>query len=163
MPEAVRGVTDNPGHTASWYAASANDKRVRPALDGDRVADVCVIGAGFSGISAALELAERGYSVIVLEAERIGFGASGRNGGQIVNGYSRDLQTIAARYGAQKAVKLGEMSLEGAAIIRERVQNTPSTAISSTAFLPPSPTSRSARWRPTRPTGNATAIRASRW
>jgi gamma-glutamylputrescine oxidase len=122
MPEAARGMQDNPGHAASWYAASARDKRVRPALYGDREADICIIGAGFSGISAALELAERGYSVIVLEAERIGFGASGRNGGQIVNGYSRDLKTIAARYGAEKAVKLGEMSLEGAAIIRERVQ-----------------------------------------
>lgn len=114
---------DNPGHTASWYAASANDKRVRPKLEGETVADVCVIGAGFSGVSAALELAERGYSVVVLEAERIGFGASGRNGGQIVNGYSRDLETIAGRYGQDKAVQLAAMSLEGAAIIRERVAN----------------------------------------
>ncbi|MBP2547992.1 gamma-glutamylputrescine oxidase [Neorhizobium galegae] len=122
MPEAVRGLTDNPGHAPSWYAASARDRRVRPMLQGETEADVCVIGAGFSGISAALELAERGYSVVVLEAERIGFGASGRNGGQIVNGYSRDLQTIAARYGKEKATRLGEMSLEGAAIIRARVE-----------------------------------------
>ncbi|MBT9371870.1 FAD-binding oxidoreductase [Rhizobium sp. CSW-27] len=111
----------NPGHTASWYAASANDRRVRPALEGEVEADVCIIGAGFTGISAALELCERGYSVVVLEAERIGFGASGRNGGQIVNGYSRDLATIAGRYGTGKAAALGRMSLEGAAIIRERV------------------------------------------
>ena len=112
---------DNPRHANSWYAASANDKRVRPALEGEIEADVCVIGAGFSGISAALELAERGYSVVVLEAERIGFGASGRNGGQIVNGYSRDLETIAGRYGRDKAVQLGAMSLEGGEIIRARV------------------------------------------
>jgi gamma-glutamylputrescine oxidase len=112
---------DNPRHTNSWYAASANDKRVRPALEGETEADVCIVGAGFTGISAALELAERGYSVVVLEAERIGFGASGRNGGQIVNGYSRDLEVIAARYGHEKAVQLGQMSLEGGDIIRGRV------------------------------------------
>ena len=111
----------NPGHAPSWYAASANDKRVRPSLNGEITADICVIGAGFSGISAALQLVERGFSVVVLEGERIGFGASGRNGGQIVNGYSRDLETIARRYGPEKAVKLGEMSLEGGRIIRERV------------------------------------------
>jgi gamma-glutamylputrescine oxidase len=112
---------DNPRHTNSWYAASARDKRGRPALEGETVADVCIIGAGFTGVSAALELAERGYSVVVLEAERIGFGASGRNGGQIVNGYSRDLEVIASRYGHEKAVKLAAMSLEGGEIIRERV------------------------------------------
>ncbi len=77
-------------------------------MQGEIEADVCVIGAGFTGISAALQLAENGYKVVVLEGERIGFGASGRNGGQIVNGYSRDLETIAKRYGADKAVKLGE-------------------------------------------------------
>src|SRR5690606_13102648 len=84
-------------------------------------ADVCIIGAGFTRISAALELSERGYNVIVLDAERIGFGASGRNRGQIVNGYSRDLETIAGRYGHEKAVQLGAMSLEGGEIIRNRI------------------------------------------
>jgi gamma-glutamylputrescine oxidase len=112
---------ENPGHAASWYAASAHDKRRRTALQEDIETDVCVVGAGFTGVSAALELVERGYSVVVLEAERIGFGASGRNGGQIVNGYSRDLETIASRYGADKAAALGAMSLEGGSIIRERV------------------------------------------
>jgi len=112
---------ENPRHTNSWYAATAKDKHVRPALEGETEADICVIGAGFTGISAALELAERGYSVVLLEAERIGFGASGRNGGQIVNGYSRDLEVIARRYGHDKAVKLGAMSLEGGEIIRGRV------------------------------------------
>lgn len=111
----------NPGHADSWYAFSATDKRVRPALEGEIEADVCVIGAGFTGISCALQLAESGFSVVVLEAERIGFGASGRNGGQIVNGYSRDLEVIAARYGQDKADALGAMSLEGGRIIRERV------------------------------------------
>lgn len=111
----------NPGHAPSWYAHSANDKRVRESLKGEHTADVCVIGAGFTGISAALQLAENGFKVIVVEGERIGFGASGRNGGQIVNGYSRDLEVIARRYGQDKAAKLGAMSLEGGNIIRERV------------------------------------------
>lgn len=112
----------NPGHTSSWYAASANDKTIRPTLQGDETADICIIGAGFTGLSAALELVEQGFSVIVLEGERIGFGASGRNGGQIVNGYSRDLETIAGRYGREKAAQLGAMSLEGGQIIRDRVK-----------------------------------------
>ncbi len=113
--------SNNPRHVNSWYAASANDKQPRGVLQGNLETDVCIIGAGFTGISAALELSERGYSVIVLEAERIGFGASGRNGGQIVNGYSRDLKTIAGRYGHEKAVQLGAMSLEGGEIIRNRI------------------------------------------
>lgn len=121
MSDKNRTSTTNPGHAPSWYAASANDKRVRPSLMGEEQADVCIIGAGFTGISAALQLAENSFSVVVLEGERIGFGASGRNGGQIVNGYSRDLEVIARRYGPDKAAKLGEMSLEGGRIIRERV------------------------------------------
>ncbi|GGC45221.1 NAD(P)/FAD-dependent oxidoreductase [Chelatococcus reniformis] len=109
-------------HAPSYYAATANDTAVRPALDGNIRADVCVIGAGFTGISAALSLAERGYSVVVLEAERIGFGASGRNGGQIVNGYSRSLEVIGTRYGEPAARALGAMALEGGRIIRERIR-----------------------------------------
>ncbi|MCX8996171.1 FAD-binding oxidoreductase [Rhizobiaceae bacterium BDR2-2] len=112
---------NNPGHTASWYAWSANDKTIRPTLEGDIEADICVVGAGFTGLSAALTLVEKGYSVVVLESERIGFGASGRNGGQIVNGYSRDIDTISRRYGPEKAARLAAMSLEGGEIIRERV------------------------------------------
>ncbi|HBJ28101.1 FAD-binding oxidoreductase, partial [Cobetia sp.] len=74
-------------HAASWYAASANAVPERPPLAGDVSCDVCVVGAGFTGISAALHLAEQGLKVMVLEAARVGYGASGRNGGQIVNSY----------------------------------------------------------------------------
>lgn len=112
---------DNPGHIKSWYAATAAEQLPRPFLNGDVEADVCIIGAGFTGMSAALELAERGFNVVVLESERVGFGASGRNGGQIVNGYSRDLETIQKRYGPEKGKALGAMSLEGGNIIRERI------------------------------------------
>lgn len=108
-------------HTKSYYAATAHRQDARPALSGTERADVCIIGAGFTGISAALELVERGFSVIVLEAVRVGFGASGRNGGQIVNGYSRDLDVVSARYGVDAGRAIGAMALEGGNIIRERV------------------------------------------
>ncbi|MDP1730689.1 MAG: FAD-binding oxidoreductase [Devosia sp.] len=119
--DAAENDTGRPGHAPSYYAATANDRSIRPALRGEVATDVCIVGAGFTGISAGLELAERGFSVVVLEAVRIGFGASGRNGGQIVNGYSRDLAIIERRYGAEKARALGAMSLEGGNIIRDRV------------------------------------------
>ena len=108
-------------HAPSYYAATANPAPDRPPLQGNHRADVAVIGAGFTGISAALELAERGASVIVLEAAQVGWGASGRNGGQMLNGYSRELDVIARRYGAQAAEDLGAMALEGGQIIRDRV------------------------------------------
>ncbi|UTW12971.1 NAD(P)/FAD-dependent oxidoreductase [Marinobacterium rhizophilum] len=109
-------------HTASYYAASANDTRQRPALQGEATADICVIGAGFTGLSSALHLAEQGFSVIVLEASRIGFGASGRNGGQIVHSYSRDMDFIEQHYGADTADAMGAMAFEGGRIIRDFVQ-----------------------------------------
>jgi gamma-glutamylputrescine oxidase len=109
-------------HVKSYYAATANRQDARPALQGTATADVCVIGAGFTGINAALELAERGVSVIVLEAVRVGFGASGRNGGQIVNGYSRDLDVISARYGAAAGQLIGGLANEGGGIIRDRIE-----------------------------------------
>lgn len=109
-------------HVASWYAATANPAPARPALHGELETDVCVVGGGFTGISTALHLAELGYRVVVLEAARIGWGASGRNGGQLINGYSRDLDTIARRYGSDAADALGAMTFEGADIIRERVE-----------------------------------------
>jgi gamma-glutamylputrescine oxidase len=109
-------------HAKSYYAATANRKDARAPLLGSESADVCIVGAGFTGISAALELVERGFSVVVLEAARVGWGASGRNGGQIVNGYSRDLDVIAARYGAGPGQAIAGMALEGGNIIRERVK-----------------------------------------
>ncbi|CAM3501940.1 NAD(P)/FAD-dependent oxidoreductase [Halomonas lysinitropha] len=109
-------------HTASWYAATANTAPERPALEGEVRCDVCVVGAGFTGISAALHLAEQGFSVVVLESVRVGYGASGRNGGQIVNSYSRDMGVIEEKYGADTARALGDMAFEGNRIIRERVE-----------------------------------------
>lgn len=121
-PAAAKQTSENSvPHAASYYAATANPAPERPRLSGRESADVCVIGAGFSGVSTALSLAERGYRVTVVEAARVGWGASGRNGGQLVNGYSRDLDIVEQRYGQEAARALGEMTPEGAAIIRERV------------------------------------------
>jgi len=77
-----------PAHAPSYYAATAQRAPGRPALSGALEADVCVIGGGFTGIASALTLAGRGRSVVVLEANRIGWGASGRNGGQVLPGWS---------------------------------------------------------------------------
>lgn len=105
----------------SYYAASVSPTPERPALVGATRADICIVGGGFTGLSAALELAGRGLSVVLLESERIGWGASGRNGGQLINGYSRSLEVIGKRYGHDAERGLGMMALEGARIIRERV------------------------------------------
>jgi gamma-glutamylputrescine oxidase len=115
-------VSNETEHVGSWYAATANPVSERPALEGEVSCDVCVVGAGFSGISAALHLAEKGLKVVVLEAARVGFGASGRNGGQIVNSYSRDMDVIEEKYGDGMAQALGDMAFEGNRIIRERIE-----------------------------------------
>jgi gamma-glutamylputrescine oxidase len=108
-------------HAPSYYAASGLPQPERPPLQGEVQADVCVIGAGYTGLSSALHLAEAGFKVVVLEAARVGWGASGRNGGQLVHSYSRDMDVIEARHGTAAARQLGGMAFEGAAIIRERI------------------------------------------
>ena len=105
----------------SWYAASANPAPERPALSESVETDVCIIGAGYTGLSAALFLLEQGFRVVVLEAAKVGFGASGRNGGQIVNSYSRDIDTVERSTTPDAARLIGAMAFEGGRIIRERV------------------------------------------
>jgi gamma-glutamylputrescine oxidase len=108
-------------HTESYYAASRNNSREFPQLQKQLRCDVCIIGAGFSGLSSALHLAEKGFHVVVLEAAKVGFGATGRNGGQIVNSYSRDVDVIEQRYDQKTAQALNEMIFEGGEIIRSRI------------------------------------------
>ncbi len=91
-----------------------------PALQGEVTAEVCVLGGGFTGISAALNLAERGFDVVLLEAERIGWGASGRNGGQICTGLGAGLARVRRWLGPDDAGKLFALAAEAKAIIRER-------------------------------------------
>ncbi|AEJ05552.1 glycine/D-amino acid oxidase [Stutzerimonas stutzeri] len=108
-------------YPTSYYAATANQTVSRPALADHHQVDVCVIGAGYTGLSTALFLLEKGFSVTVLEAVKVGFGASGRNGGQIVNSYSRDLDSIERSVSEPAAKLIGEMAFEGGRIIRDRV------------------------------------------
>lgn len=105
----------------SYYQASAHPFPPRPRLNGDLTADICIIGAGFTGLSAALELAEAGYKVAVLEARQVGYGASGRNGGQICTGFSPGQQRIEAQLGKADAVKCFAIAEEAKKLIVERI------------------------------------------
>jgi gamma-glutamylputrescine oxidase len=98
---------------ASWYSATANPAPLRPALAGRVEADVCVVGGGVAGCSTALHLAERGLRVVLLEADRVGGGASGRNGGQLLPGYSCGQELLVRHLGAADAKRLWDWTLEG--------------------------------------------------
>lgn len=108
-------------HAPSFYAHSANPSPERPSLQSNIEADVCIVGAGYTGLSAGIALAEAGMSVVVLEQARVGWGASGRNGGQIVHSFSRDIDVIERSHGPAVAEPLARMMFEGAQVIRERV------------------------------------------
>ncbi len=108
-------------HTGSYYAATVNEVTDYPKLRGAVAADVCVIGAGFTGVSAALTLAERGYSVALVEANRVGWGASGRNGGQIINGMY-GLTKIRGQHGDNVAETVWDLRWRGHDIIHGRVE-----------------------------------------
>ena len=104
---------DTPGmHAPSYYAATANRHTEYPALTEDLSCDVCVVGGGYTGLSSALHLAEKGYSVVVLEANRIGWGASGRNGGQVGTGQRVDQTVLEKRHGFDAAKRLWDLGLE---------------------------------------------------
>ena len=106
----------------SYYAASANEQPAYPTLEGDTEADVCVVGGGFAGLSAAIELADRGYKVVVLEAQHIGFGASGRNGGQLIAGLACEQDVIEKAIGFEAAKQVWNMTIEALDLVRERVK-----------------------------------------
>jgi len=108
-------------HTTSYYAATANRLADYPCLEGKKNADVCVVGAGFTGISTALHLAERGYNVNVVEANKVGWGASGRNGGQMIGGISGDSK-MANSLGAEGERIMWDMGWAGHEIIRQRIK-----------------------------------------
>lgn len=106
----------------NYYEATANATALTAPLDRDVDADVAIVGAGLTGISAALELAERGYRVVLLEAERIGFGASGRNGGQALTGFAADQVKVRRLMGAETAKRLWEMSVEAVDLLHQRIE-----------------------------------------
>jgi len=110
-----------PAYPASYYAATAQALEAQPPLSGDASCDVCIVGGGYTGLSAALHLAERGYQVILLEAVRIGWGASGRNGGQLGTGQRKDQRSLEKMLGAEWARRLWSLALEGRETVKSLI------------------------------------------
>lgn len=105
------------GMAGSWYAATARAAVEQQRLVGDAVADLVVIGGGATGLSAALHAAEAGLSVVLLEAGRVGWGASGRNGGQIIPGLRKGAAELVAAFGAERGRALFELALDARELV----------------------------------------------
>ncbi|GDY25192.1 FAD-dependent oxidoreductase [Agarivorans sp. Toyoura001] len=108
-------------HANSYYAASANLQLDYPQLKGDQQADVCVVGAGITGATTALELASKGYKVILLEGEGAGWGASGRSGGQAIFGWASEQSTLEKLMGKDDAKKMWDLSVEALAVTKANI------------------------------------------
>ncbi|MEP3332852.1 FAD-binding oxidoreductase [Sedimentitalea sp.] len=106
----------------SWYAATANPLDHFAPLRGETRADVCVVGAGYTGLSAALHLAEAGLDVVLLDAHRVGFGASGRNGGQLGSGQRMDQDGLEKMLGNTEADKLWQLAEDGKALVKNLIE-----------------------------------------
>ncbi|MBD8527778.1 NAD(P)/FAD-dependent oxidoreductase [Pseudomarimonas arenosa] len=113
-------MSDRKGPTPTWYQASAPQRTAAPPLYGRRQVDVCILGGGFTGLSCALSLAEAGLRVAVIEAEQIGAGASGRNGGQLIFGYSCEQHKLVDLLGKADARRVFQWSLEGVQLVHQR-------------------------------------------
>jgi|TARA_R110002072_G_scaffold4706_14_gene32921 gamma-glutamylputrescine oxidase len=111
----------HPEHPQSYYLATAKRLIARPPLTGEVFCDVCVIGGGFTGLSSALNLAERGYRVVLLEARRAGWGASGRNGGQVGSGQRLSQASLEKKLGADDARLLWDLAEESKAEVKARI------------------------------------------
>ena len=117
------GAPARPVHVSSYYADTANRETLRSKLQSRIDVDVCVVGGGFTGLSAALALAQKGKKVALLEAKAIGWGASGRNGGQIVNGLNASIDKITRQFGAEAGAFVSQFVQEGSAIIRGFIED----------------------------------------
>lgn len=106
----------------SYYVATANSFAPAPQLEGEITADVVVIGGGYTGLHAALNAVERGFSVILLEAGKIGWGASGRNGGQMIPGWRKGAVELIAKFGPPRAKMLFDLALEARALTLDRIK-----------------------------------------
>ncbi|MBL0076334.1 MAG: FAD-dependent oxidoreductase [Rhodocyclaceae bacterium] len=106
----------------SYYLASSPEQTVSAPLSGVETADVCVVGGGLAGLSAALELRARGFSVAVLEGMQIGWGASGRNGGQVIVGHAND-EPYVDQLGLSDAKRAWDISVEGTDLVRQRIKD----------------------------------------
>ncbi|WP_339513780.1 NAD(P)/FAD-dependent oxidoreductase [Pseudomonas sp. RL_15y_Pfl2_60] len=122
MNARVHQPVHNNQHAASYYAASANRTIALQPLGGELRADVCIVGGGFSGLNTAIELAQKGLSVVLLEARKVGWGASGRNGGQLIRGVGHGVEQFESVIGAQGVRELKLMGLEAVEIVRKRVE-----------------------------------------
>ena len=111
------------GYVPSYYAASAHAAAARPSLQGAVDADVCVVGGGIAGCSAALHLAERGFKVILLEEHRVGWGASGRSGAQAIQGIAAGQAKLDRLIGAAAARRVWAVSVEGLALMRQLIRH----------------------------------------
>jgi gamma-glutamylputrescine oxidase len=109
-------------YVSSYYLAGTQLLPPMAPLQGERRADVCVLGGGIAGCSAALSLAERGYEVVLLEARRLGWGASGRSGGQVIYGIAAEQDSLERIAGDQDARKVWDISLAGIALLKQRIQ-----------------------------------------
>jgi gamma-glutamylputrescine oxidase len=110
-------------YPASYYAATRSNLAPFAQLRGETRADVCVVGGGYTGLSAALHLAERGFDVVLLEAHRVGFGASGRNGGQVGSGQRQDQTWIEAAVGTDKAHALWDLAEEAKRLVKSLIHD----------------------------------------
>ena len=111
-----------PPRPQGYYAAGASLRATRPSLQGQHRADVCVVGGGYTGLSAALHLAKQGVSVGLLEAESAGFGASGRNGGQIHTGLRKEQAELERWLGAGHARDLWTLCEDAKRLVRSLVE-----------------------------------------
>ena len=108
-------------YPASYYAATANTTAPFETIEGDQSCDIVVIGGGFTGLSSALHLAERGFDVILLEAHRVGWGASGRNGGQVGSGQRREQDDLEKMVGRDDAKKLWDIAEQSKDIVKSLI------------------------------------------
>ena len=109
-------------HAESYYAASGSWQTDYPELEGELSVDVVIIGGGFSGVSTAVELCEKGYKVALVEANRISWGASGRNGGQLIGGMGHNPDSFIRTIGRDGVEAIYQMGDEGVDIVKERIE-----------------------------------------
>ena len=107
----------------SYYWASANSQPQHGAVKGTHHCDVCIIGAGMTGLTAALSLAKRGFKVSVIDSQHVGFGASGRSGGQIIGGFNKSPGELVKMVGSSDAQALSAMAREAVADVKARVND----------------------------------------
>jgi glycine/D-amino acid oxidase-like deaminating enzyme len=120
-------------HAAGWYAQTAAAPKRWPPLAFDLDVDVCVVGGGLAGLTTALEIARRGWSVAVLEARRIAWNASGRNLGFVLPGFGQDVGRIVERCGLDHARALWNLSADGVESVRSLIRDTDMPGVSPVA------------------------------